>query len=260
MLRGMWSAASGMDAQKMLIDVIANNLANVNTVGFKKSRPDFQDLMYQTITQGGSITSSGDQVPTGIQVGMGTMPVSVQKMFLQGDFKETRNELDMAIEGKGFFKVISNDEELYTRAGNFKIDKDGNICTPNGDKLQPAMAIPADTATIHIDKTGTVTAFGPSGQGSAIGVIELYSFANPAGLFSIGHNLYRTTDASGEAVAGMPGSNGIGTITQGFVEMSNVDVVEEMVAMIMAQRAYEVSSKSIQTADNMLQLANNIKR
>lgn len=260
MLRGMWSAASGMDAQKMMIDVISNNLANVNTVGFKKSRPDFQDLMYQTMSQGGSTTTSGDQIPGGIQVGMGTMPVSVQKMFMQGDFKETKNELDMSIEGKGFFKVISNDEEVYTRAGNFKMDKDGNICTPNGEKLQPAMSIPSDTLTIRIDKSGTVTAFGPSGQGTVVGVIELYSFANPAGLFSMGHNNYRSNDASGEAIAGAPGSEGMGTIAQGFIEMSNVDVVEEMVAMIMAQRAYEVSSKSIQTADNMLQMANNIKR
>ncbi|MFH2047323.1 MAG: flagellar basal-body rod protein FlgG [Pseudomonadota bacterium] len=260
MLRGMWSAASGMDAQKMMIDVISNNLANVNTVGFKKSRPDFQDLMYQTMSQGGSTTSSGDQIPAGIQVGMGTMPVSVQKMFMQGDFKESKNELDMAIEGKGFFKVISNDEEVYTRAGNFKMDKDGNVCTANGEKLQPAMSIPADTISISIDGTGTVTTFDSSGTGNVVGVIELYSFANPAGLFSKGHNLYGKTDASGEAVSGTPGSEGLGTIAQGFIEMSNVDVVEEMVAMIMAQRAYEVSSKSIQTADNMLQMANNIKR
>lgn len=260
MLRGMWSAASGMDAQKMMIDVISNNLANVNTVGFKKSRPDFQDLMYQTMSQGGSTTASGDQIPTGIQVGMGTMPVSVQKMFMQGDFKETKNELDMAIEGKGFFKVISNDEEVYTRSGNFKVDKDGNVCTSNGDKLQPAMSIPADTISINIDGSGTVTAFDSSGTGNVVGVIELYSFANPAGLFSMGHNLYQKSDASGEAVAGTAGSDGLGKIAQGFIEMSNVDVVEEMVAMIMAQRAYEVSSKSIQTADNMLQMANNIKR
>lgn len=260
MLRGMWSAASGMSAQQLMIDVISNNLANVNTAGFKKSRPDFQDLMYQTMSQGGSRTSSGDQIPTGIQIGMGTMPVGVQKMFMQGDFKATQNELDMAIEGKGFFKVMSNEEEVYTRAGNFKLDSEGNICTPGGDKLQPGMSIPADTVTIKIDKSGTLTAFDPAGQGTAVGVIELYSFANPAGLFSMGHNLFRTTDASGEALAGTPGSNGMGTIAQGFVEMSNVDVVEEMVAMIMAQRAYEISSKSIQTADNMLQIANNIKR
>ncbi len=260
MLRGLWSAASGMAAQQLTIDVIANNLANVNTVGFKKSRPDFQDLMYQTISQAGSITSAGGQVPTGIQIGMGTMPVGVQKMFMQGDFKETKNELDMAIEGKGFFRVLSNEEELYTRAGNFKLDADGNICTPNGDKLQPEMAIPTNTVSINIDGTGTVTVFDPGGTGTSLGVIKLYTFPNPAGLFSLGHNLYRSTDASGEAISGTPGSDGVGTIAQGFIEMSNVDVVEEMVSMIMAQRAYEINSKAIQTADNMLQIANNLKR
>ncbi len=260
MLRGLWSAASGMAAQKLTIDVIANNLANVNTVGFKKSRVDFQDLMYQTVTQAGSRTSTGGQIPTGIQVGMGAMPVGVQKMFLQGDFKETKNELDLAIEGKGFFKVISGEEELYTRAGNFKLDSEGNIVTPNGDKLQPEMTVPSDTVSIKVDKTGVVTAFDPSGQGTTLGTIELYSFPNPAGLKSIGHNLYRATDASGEPISGTPGTDGMGTIIQGFLEISNVDVVEEMVAMIMAQRAYEINSKAIQTADNMMQIVNNIKR
>lgn len=260
MLRGMWSAASGMAAQQMTIDVIANNLANVGTVSFKKSRSEFQDLMYQTVNQAGSRTSAGAQIPTGIQIGMGTMPLGVQKMFMQGDFKETKNELDMVIEGKGFFKIISSDEELYTRAGNFKLDTDGNICTPNGDKLQPEMAVPTDTVSINIDRSGTVTAFDPSGQGTSLGEIELYTFPNNAGLYSLGHNLYRTTDASGEAIAGTPGSEGLGTIVQGFIEMSNVDIVEEMVAMIMAQRAYEINSKAIQTADSMLQIANNLKR
>ena len=260
MLRGLWSAASGMAAQKLTIDVIANNLANVNTVGFKKSRSDFQDLMYQTISQAGSITSAGTQIPAGIHIGMGTMPVGVQKMFTQGDFKQTANELDMSIEGNGFFKVLSNEEELYTRAGNFKLDASGNVCTPNGDRLQPEMTIPSETVSISIDKTGTVTVFDPQGRGDSLGVIELYTFPNPAGLFSLGRNLYRSTDASGEAISGTPGSDGVGTIAQGFLEMSNVDVVEEMVSMIMAQRAYEINSKAIQTADSMLQMANNIKR
>jgi flagellar basal-body rod protein FlgG len=244
----------------LTIDVIANNLANVNTVGFKKSRSDFQDLMYQTISQAGSPTSAGGQIPTGIQIGMGTMPIGVQKLFLQGDFKETKNELDMAIEGKGFFKIMSNEEELYSRAGNFKLDADGNICTPNGDRLQPEITVPPETISINIDSNGTVTAFDPQGTGAALGVIELYSFANPAGLFSVGHNLLRPSAASGDAISGTPGSDGLGTIAQGFVEMSNVDVVEEMVSMIMAQRAYEINSKAIQTGDNMLQVANNIKR
>jgi flagellar basal-body rod protein FlgG len=260
MLRGMWSGASGMAAQRLTIDVIANNLANVNTVGFKKSRTDFQDLMYQTISQAGSITSTGGQVPVGIQIGMGTMPVGVHKIFMQGEFNETKNELDMAVEGRGFYKVISNEEELYTRAGNFKLDADRNIVTPNGDKLQPEIAVPEDTVNIDIDVNGTVTVFDPEGTGTSLGAIELYSFPNPAGLFSRGHNLYRATDASGEAVAGTPGSDGLGTIIQGFIEISNVDVVQEMVHMIMAQRAYEMNSKVIKTADNMMSVVNSIAR
>lgn len=260
MLRGLWSAASGMDAQKLTIDVIANNLANVNTVGFKKSRFDFQDLMYQTTSQAGSRTTDGGQIPTGIQVGMGTMPIGVQKMFMQGDFKETKNDLDMAIEGKGFFKVRGNDEDLFTRAGNFKLDSEGNICTTNGEKLQPEMTISQDTVSIHIDQQGKVTTFDSKGAGKELGTIEIYTFPNAAGLFSMGHNVYKATDASGQAIAGQAGKDGVGTVVQGFVEMSNVDVVEEMVSMIMAQRAYEINSKTIQTADNMMQIVNNIKR
>ncbi len=260
MLRGLWSAASGMSAQKLSIDVIANNLANVNTPGFKKSRADFQDLMYQTLKQAGSETSSGDQVPTGIQIGMGTMPVGVHKMFMQGDFNGTENQLDLAIEGNGFFKVLNNGQEAYTRSGNFKLNSDGNLCTPNGDKLEPSVTIPTGTMTISIDQSGVVTTFDPTGSGTAVGNIELHNFVNPAGLQSMGHNLYKGTDASGEAISGTPGADGMGTIAQGYIELSNVDVVEEMVSMIQAQRAYEITSKAIQTADNMMQLANNLKR
>jgi flagellar basal-body rod protein FlgG len=260
MLRGMWSAASGMAAQQTTIDVISNNLANVNTTSFKKSRAEFQDLMYQTLNQGGSETPGGDQIPTGIQVGMGTETLGVQKMFMQGDFLQTKNELDIAIQGKGFFRVLSNDQELYTRAGNFKLDSEGNIVTAGGDRLQPEMAVPEGTLSITINKYGQVTAFDAVGSGVVLGEIELYGFANPAGLSSLGHNLYGTTDASGEATFAAPGSEGMGMLLQGFVEKSNVDVVEEMVSMIMAQRAYEINSKSIQTADSMLQAANNLKR
>jgi flagellar basal-body rod protein FlgG len=260
MLRGLWSAASGMAAQKLNIDVIANNLANVNTAGFKKSRTDFQDLMYQTVNEAGSETSTGEQVPVGIQVGMGTMPVDVHKVFIQGDFQETKNELDMAIEGKGFFKVLSGTEERYTRSGNFKLDSNGNIVTPNGDKLQPEMTVPTDTSSIKVDSDGTVTAFDSQGTGTALGTIEMYTFANPAGLFGCGHNLYQATDASGEAVSGTAGTEGVGTIAQGFLEVSNVDVVQEMVDMIMAQRAYEINSKAIKTADDMMSIVNNISR
>jgi flagellar basal-body rod protein FlgG len=256
----MWSAASGMAAQQTNIDVISNNLANVNTTSFKKSRAEFQDLMYQTLNQGGSETPGGDQIPTGIQVGMGTETLGVQKMFMQGDFQQTKNELDVAIEGKGFFMVLSNDQERYTRAGNFKLDSEGNIVTASGDRLQPEMTVPEDTLSITISKYGQVTAFDVEGVGAVLGEIELYGFPNPAGLSSLGHNLYSATDASGDAIISTPGSEGTGTILQGFVEQSNVDVVEEMVSMIMAQRAYEINSKSIQTADSMLQAANNLKR
>jgi flagellar basal-body rod protein FlgG len=191
---------------------------------------------------------------------MGTETLGVQKMFMQGDFQQTKNELDVAIEGKGFFMVLSNDQERYTRAGNFKLDSEGNIVTANGDRLQPEMTVPEGTLSITISKYGQVTAFDTEGVGDVLGEIELYGFPNPAGLSSLGHNLYSATDASGEAIVGTPGSEGMGTILQGFVEQSNVDVVEEMVSMIMAQRAYEINSKSIQTADSMLQTANNLKR
>lgn len=260
MLTGLWSAASGMAAQRLNIDVIANNLANVNTVGFKKSRADFQDLMYQTISHGGSTTAGGEQTPVGIQIGMGTIPVGVHKLFEQGNFYQTKNELDVAIEGNGFFKVITNDEELYTRSGNFKLDSESNIVTPDGGKLQPEMTIPIDTISITIDSDGTVTVFNPEGEGTSLGIIELYNFPNPPGLDSRGRNLFADTDASGDPVTGTPGSDGFGTINQGVTEISNVDVVEEMVAMIMAQRAYEVNSKVIKTADDMLSIVNNIVR
>jgi flagellar basal-body rod protein FlgG len=186
--------------------------------------------------------------------------VDVHKVFIQGDFQETKNELDMAIEGKGFFKVLSGTEERYTRAGNFKLDSNGNIVTPNGDKLQPEMTVPTDTSSIKVNSDGTVTAFDSQGTGTALGTIEMYTFANPAGLYGCGHNLYQATDASGEAVSGTAGTEGVGTIAQGFLEVSNVDVVQEMVDMIMAQRAYEINSKAIKTADDMMSIVNNISR
>ena len=260
MLRGLWTAASGMAAQQLSVDVIANNLANVNTAGFKKSRPDFQDLMYQTLRLPGATTAAGTQLPTGIQIGMGTKPMGVQKLFSQGDYNQTGNELDLAIEGKGFFKIVSNDEEVYRRAGDFKTDSEGYVCTPGGDRLQPEITIPANTVFVSVDSTGRLTASGAGNTELATSDIKLYTFPNPAGLFSMGRNLYRSTEASGEASEGAPGTDGVGTISQGYLEMSNVNVVEEMVTMIIAQRAYEANSKAIQTSDQMLQMANNIKR
>ncbi len=261
MLRGLWTAASGMAAQQLNVDVIANNLANANTAGFKKSRSDFQDLMYQTLRMPGASTAAGTQLPTGIQVGMGAKPMGVNKIFSQGDYNQTGNELDLSIEGNGFFKVLSNEEEVYTRSGNFKIDSEGYVCTAVGDRLQPEITIPAGTVSTSIDAAGRLVAYGHD-MTSPLAQYDLrvYTFPNPAGLYSMGRNLYRPTEASGEATEGTPDSDGVGSIAQGYLEMSNVNVVDEMVAMITAQRAYEVNSKAIQTADQMLQMANNVKR
>lgn len=261
MIRSLWTSAAGMAAQKLNMDVIANNLANVNTGGFKKSRPDFVDLLYQTLRAPGAETSSGGQIPTGIQVGMGTKPVSVQKIFSQGDYVQTKNPLDIAIDGKGFFKILSNGEELYMRAGAFKMDKDGYLVTSEGDRLQPEFSIPPETVTFTIDSGGMMEAMGSDATTPlATGQLTLHSFANEAGLLSIGGNKFRPTESSGAPVEGNPGVDGMGTVTQGYLEMSNVDVVEEMVNMITGQRAYEICSKSIRAADEMLQIANNIKR
>jgi flagellar basal-body rod protein FlgG len=260
MMRGLWAAATGMACQQSNLDVVAHNLANVNTGGFKKSRISFQDLMYQNLRAAGAETASGGQIPTGIQVGMGAKVVSVDKLFLQGDFASTNNPLDMAIEGKGFFKLLNNNREVYTRAGTFRLDKDGYIVDTSGNRLQPEFAVPPATVNITIDSGGKVTASGSDGRELATTQVQLFDFANPAGLRSLGNGYFIPTDGSGEAVQGNPGDDEFGTLLQGFVEMSNVDVVEEMINMIMAQRAYELGAKAIQTGDDMLQQANNLKR
>lgn len=260
MIRSLWTAASGMTAQKLNMDVIANNLANVNTSGFKKSRADFQDLLYQNLKSPGAATSSGGQIPTGIQVGMGTKPVSVQKIFSQGDYVETKNMQDIAIEGEGFFKVLSDGEEVYVRSGAFKMDREGYLVTSQGDRLQPEFAIPTETVNFTIDQGGNMVATAADATVTASAQLSIYRFANPSGLLSIGGNKFRPTEASGDAVSGTPGKDGMGTVAQGFLEMSNVDVVEEMVNMIAGQRAYEIASKSIRAADEMMQMANNIRR
>lgn len=260
MIRSMWSAASGMVAQQINVDVVSNNLANVNTTGFKKSRANFQDLMYNTMLIAGATTPGGGQIPTGIQVGMGVKPSSVQKLFTQGDFIQTGNDLDMAIEGNGFFQVLQNGEELYTRAGNFTLDSEGYITTPAGDRLQPEISLPEETVLVTIQSNGQLTVYGEGDEILSEEQINLYTFINPAGLFAVGQNLLRQTEGSGEAVEGTPGDEGVGTILNTFLEGSNVSVVEEMVAMIVGQRAYEANSKSVQTADSMLSIANGIKR
>ena len=260
MLRGLWTAATGMSCQQSNIDAIANNLANVNTSGFKKSRINFQDLMYQNTRTAGAATASGGQIPSGIQVGMGAKVDSVEKLSSQGDFSQTKNQLDIAIQGKGFFKLTENGRDVFTRSGAFKVDKDGFICDSNGNRLQPEFAIPAKAVSITLDSGGKLVASGSDGKELGSTQIQLYDFSNPAGLQSMGRNLLIPSDGSGDPVQGNPGTDQFGTLLQGFLEMSNVDVVEEMINMIMAQRAYEIGSKAIQTGDEMLQMANNLKR
>ncbi len=260
MMRSLWSAATGMIAQQLNIDVISNNLANVNTASFKKSRAEFEDLMYQNMKIAGSTTEGDNRVPVGMQVGMGVRPVAVHKFFTQGDFQNSGNPLDIAIEGDGFFQVEVNDQLVYTRAGAFKLDEEGTIVTANGYILQPEFQVPAETRSIAISENGYVACLDSNGEEIATTDIPIYTFINPAGLDARGKNYYTPTEASGEAVEGVPGEENVGTLAQGFLEMSNVEVVDEMVNMIVGQRAYEMNSKAIQTSDTMLQTAIQVKR
>jgi flagellar basal-body rod protein FlgG len=262
MIRSLWTSATGMQAQELNIDVISNNLANVNTCGFKKSRAEFQDLLYETLRSAGAASSEDTTIPTGVQLGHGARPSAVQKMFNQGDFQNTENELDWAIEGDGFFQIeLPNGDIAYTRCGEFKLDADGRIVNADGFFLVPQFTIPTDTVSITVGMDGTVSVIQADDPvPSEIGTIQLARFVNPAGLRSLGRNLLVPTEGSGDEIVGTPGEDGFGTISQGFLEMSNVSVVDEMVSMITAQRAYETNSKIIQTADDMLQMANNLKR
>ncbi|OIP90287.1 MAG: flagellar basal-body rod protein FlgG [Syntrophobacteraceae bacterium CG2_30_61_12] len=259
MMRSLWTAATGMAAQQMNMDVIANNLANANTAGFKRSRANFEDMMYQTILSPGSETSNDTLIPTGIQVGLGAKPVSVQKIFSQGNFINTENPLDIAIEGEGFFKIMKGTDEVYTRAGSFKLDQNGYLVDGSGNRLQPEIAIPANAVSVAIDTGGTLTAVDQTGKVLTSATINTHKFINPGGLLSAGHGYFIPTEASGDAAEGLPGSEGYGGMLQGFVENSNIDVVEEMVNMIVGQRAYEANSKVIKAADDMLQMANSVK-
>ncbi|CCK81715.1 flagellar basal-body rod protein FlgG [Desulfobacula toluolica] len=260
MIRSLWSAATGMSAQQMQTDVVANNLANSSTTGFKKSRANFEDLMYKTMQVAGQTTPGGGQVPTGIQVGMGVKPTSVQKLFSQGDYIQTDNQLDMAIQGNGFFKVRHGDEDLYTRAGNFTLDSEGFLTTPSGDRLQPEISLPDNTITVTLQDNGTLSFHGADETILGTENILVTTFINPAGLFAAGNNLFRPTEGSGDATERTPGEDGAGTVVNNYLEGSNVSVVEEMVSMIAGQRTYEANSKSIQTADAMLTTANGLKR
>ncbi len=264
MMRSLWTAAAGMNGQQFNIDTIANNLSNVNTTGFKRNRPDFEDLLYQTVRMAGTPATEDTLVPVGVQVGHGVRVAATQKIHTQGSLQNTENVSDIAIEGEGFFRVLLYDGTYaYTRDGSFKIDSNGQIVNSNGYRLLPEVVLPEgfirDTLTISQDGRITVKIPGLDDP-IDVGQMELYRFVNPAGLQAVGDNLYKVSSASGDAVAGQPGFDGMGRTLHKFLEMSNVQVVQEMVNMIVAQRAYEMNSKAIQTSDTMLGIANNLKR
>lgn len=262
MVRSLYTSATGMIAQQTQIDVTTNNIANVNTIGYKKQRAEFADLMYQTMEHAGTSTSNNTQSPTGIQIGLGVRPTAVAKMFTQGNFKETGNNLDIAIAGQGFFQIQQpNGDIAYSRNGSFKIDQNGMIVNSDGYPLIPEIVIPEDTTAVSIGTDGTVSIMQAGQQQAAeIGQIQLANFINPAGLHAQGDNLYSQTTASGDAVVAIPGEGGLGQTRQGFVEMSNVQLVDEMTDLITGQRAYEANSKGIMTSSEMLQTVNQLKR
>jgi flagellar basal-body rod protein FlgG len=250
-----------MIGQQYNIDTISNNLANVNTTGFKKSRAEFQDLLYQTMRPAGMTNNMGTQYPTPIEIGHGAKLSSTQKSFIQGNLVATGNPLDLAIQGEGFFAVQNpNGEVSYTRDGSFKVDGSGNMVTSNGYMIVPAVSLPQDTTSVVVRENGDiVVSVNGSAETQVIGQVKLTKFINPAGLESLGGNLFKETEATGEAVEGVPGSEGFGTLAQNSLEASNVTVVEEMVGLITAQRAYEINAKAVTTSDQMLSTANNLK-
>jgi flagellar basal-body rod protein FlgG len=255
MIRSLWIAKTGLDAQQTQLDVISNNLANVGTTGFKRSRAVFEDLLYQTVRQPGASSSQQTQLPTGLQVGTGVRPVATERIHTQGNLQQTGNPLDLAIRGQGFLQVSMPDGTLaYTRDGSLHTDAQGQLVTSGGYPVSPAITIPANAQSVSIGRDGVVTVTQP-GQAAAtqVGTLQLANFINPAGLESRGENLLVETGSSGAPTTNTPGSNGAGLITQGYVETSNVNVVEELVAMIQTQRAYEINSKAVQTSDQMLQ-------
>lgn len=259
MLRALYSAAAGMNSQQLNLDVIANNLANVNTTGFKKSKIEFQDLLYETTRAAGAEQGGGNQLPTGLQVGHGSQAVATSKIFTPGELTSTGERFDLAIQGDGFFEVQMPDgSKAYTRDGAFKVGSDGRVMTSDGHAVEGFQPVPAGTLTVSISSTGDVTYSSVNGNTSFR--IQIARFVNPSGLESLGRNLYRETTASGTAELGNPDENGFGGIAQGYLELSNVRVVEEMVNMIMAQRAYEVNAKAVQASDEMMQLSNNLRR
>ena len=262
MLRSLYTAATGMIGQQMQIDTTSNNIANVNTIGYKKQRAEFADLFYQTMEYAGTATSTNTSSPTGISVGLGVRPTAVTKLFSQGNFKETGNNIDLAITGKGFFQIQLPDGTVgYTRNGAFKLDATGTVVTSDGNKLLPEVVIPPDATQISIGTDGTVSVL-QAGQteSQTIWQIQTVNFINPAGLHALGDNNYINTSASGAPLVGTPGQDGLGQLRQGFVEMSNVQLVEEMTDLITGQRAYDANSKAITTSDEMLKTVNGLKR
>jgi flagellar basal-body rod protein FlgG len=256
MMPSLWVAKTGMDSMAMNVDVIANNLANVNTNGFKRQRAVFEDLLYQNLRQPGSATSQQTQLPTGLQLGTGVRPVATVRNHMQGSLQSTDGPLDMAIQGDGFFQIsLPDGSTAYTRDGGFQVDSQGNVVTNSGYAIAPALQVPQGTTKVDIGKDGTVTAIvnNDSAAPVQLGTIQLATFINPPGLQSVGNNLLQETAASGAPTVGQPGTNGLGAINQGFVETSNVNVTEELINMIQAQRAYEINSRSVRTSDEMLQ-------
>jgi flagellar basal-body rod protein FlgG len=254
MIRSLWTASTGLNAQQVQIDIIANNLANVSTNGFKQARGIFADLLYQTLRQPGAQSSQTTQIPDGLQIGLGTTPVSTGRIFTQGALQLTGNSLDMAIDGAGFFQVLLPDgTTAYTRDGSFQKDNQGQIVTPNGYPLQPAITIPQDALTVTIGSDGVVSITQPGAATAVqIGTIQVATFINNGGLQSVGENLYLETASSGAPTPNTPGSNGSGLVLQNYVEASNVNVAQELVMMIQTQRAYELNSKVVSTSDQML--------
>jgi len=262
MIKAMRTAASGMSSQQMNVDNIANNLANVNTTGFKRSKLEFQDVLYQNFRRPGVASAIGSEVPVGLAIGYGTRPAATVREFSTGDLSLTTNPLDVAIEGDGFFQIRLPDGSTgYTRDGAFKLSAEGQVVTSDGYFVLPEVTIPQDATAISVGQDGVIEVqqFGQS-EPVQIGQFELARFINPAGLAAIGRNILIQTSASGDPITDVPSQNGLGRTNQGYLEMSNVQVVDEMVNMIVAQRAYEMNSKAIQTADDMSQIANNLKR
>jgi len=254
-IRSLWIAKTGLEAQQINVDVISNNLANVSTNGFKRQRAIFEDLLYQQLRQPGAQTSQQTQIPSGLQIGTGVRPAATVRLFTSGSLQQTTNPLDLAINGQGFFQILLPDgTTAYTRDGSFQLDNNGQMVTSNGYALQPAITIPSNALTISIGNDGTVSATQPGSSAVVqVGTVQLANFINPAGLQSRGENLFLETAASGPPQPDTPGTNGLGVINQGFVETSNVSVTEELVNLITAQRAFEINSRAITTSDQMLQ-------